>query len=329
MKNTKNKFLFKKILEVKNLQKYVKITFFIPEHLGLSVVKTRRINNHRFSSETISSLFCLCYYIYAIIMQLLAFIYSNSSNDSLEDVINLVLLLSGFLLIFAYNFNKYYFSTHTTFLYKKMMNVENNLNSVGIITITKKQTMFINICLTTIFIGFVICFIFDYISFYISFDGNDTPFGEYIAYSLQFFCIVAYCSCSTITFYILKSLYRATNIIIIEHFQKLKQNQKINHKLVRQIKYLLNIENDICECRNLFLYVTAIVNIINLLSVMVITVSYAYWIFYYSIKSATLQDQLMKQSIINFVIYVQFVLYIMIYVAQQFKFEVIIIYIIK
>lgn len=327
MKNTKSKYLFKKLLVVKNLQKYVTTTFFISDHLGLSVVKTRKIKDRRFSSETICSMICSCFYIYAIVSELFMYNYSDFVKNSLEEISDFVLLFTGFLLPFAYNFNRYYFSTKTEFLFNKLLNVENNLNSVGIATINKKQKMFINICLITMFTGCVICFIFEYITFNIT-SKDGIVLGELIAYSLPLLSIVAYCSCSTITFYFLMSLYRTTNIIVIKKFQRLKQNRKINQELVRQIKYLLNIESDICECRNLFLYMTGIVNATVILSILIITVFYGFWIFISLSKTSSFENQFMKLSLINFVIYVHCVLYIMIYVAQEFNLEVNILHII-
>lgn len=299
---------FKNHYKDKSLLIFLNFIFSIAENIGLCCMKKR-------GKMYISSVF-FCYYSYAVIKQFFDIEYYDIINNGLNTVSDLLLLSINFVLVFACNFNRYYFATEMPFYFKKLELVVNRARDLDIGIYNKKQRVFIYLYLIILFFLYTsICLILQYISFNI--DGDFVGLVILTAYSLPLLCITCNCSCFILLFFVMSSYFEFATDALYKYSNKIQMNDKMRY----HIKEIISIQSDLCEIKNMFLYMTDVFNMIVLLGIMMLTVFYIYFIWD-NWQMLTDQGFFMKCSFMNFLIYVQLILFAMIYTANKCSFEV-------
>lgn len=308
--------------------KYIKAAFFIIEFLALSSIKTVHLKNNfnRILIEIFISTICLSFYGYSVISIVSGLNFLNLFAESIHNLINVVILLIGIILVLACNFNRYYFANKMRYWFKKFMVSEKELKASKISN--NKLCKCYLLAFTYLLIVFCdnsIGLILEFTSYHINGIFGDfwQSFVGLMAYNLHFICTSLSCACLNVFFYILGILMQLSNDGIYKHFTELQYKpikDKIIQSKVEQIKDLIQILNILCAVKNEFLFMTGLVNIIVFLSILIMTVFYAFFLI--STKNFGFQDGFMQFTLVNNLMCTHLAFFILVYVAEKCSIEV-------
>lgn len=122
---------------ITNSNQLIKSIFLIPNSIGVSSVETN-IKIHVFSWTNVCSIICFCYYLYAIVIETLDCERSDLFQNTLNNVIDYILLLISLMALVLCNFNRYYYAQTMSVFLKKLAAIESDLNNLKLMLNYKK-----------------------------------------------------------------------------------------------------------------------------------------------------------------------------------------------
>lgn len=274
------------------------------------------------SSRTIFRALCVCYYIYCIFFEILGYKREDFFNRSINNIGDFLLLITSLILILTYNFNRYYFGFKMQLWFTKLLKIRKVLFNFG--TEDRKYTaLFVYFFVIITYVGTTLLIVFECISFNLG--KNTVGVITLTAYGLPIICLSFNCSCFIILFYIIASFLNFSNNCVYKYSINLKQYRLLSksemNKFTKCVKHLIQIQNDLCETRNMFLYMTGVTNLAILLSILIFMDFYIYFIVEnWELNSA--QENFERCSLSLFSIFVQYILFTIVYVVQDSSYEV-------